>query len=361
MSPERHDVVVIGGGIYGSLAAEFAARRGRRVVLLERAPRLLDGASAINQARVHNGYHYPRSFVTAARSNANFERFIADFGDAIVRHHALYAIARQDSLVSPSQFERFCRLVGIPLSPVDDVTRFVDATAVAALWTAEEVAFDADVLRSEVLERVRDAGVDLRLGTTATGVEPRGREALVVTEDGAELLAPLVLNCTYAGLERLGAPDGERVAPELLYELSEIALVRPPAGFEQVGLTVMDGPFFSCIPFPTHGCHSLTHVRYSPHVAAPADRFPWEALEDPPPTRHAQMRRAARRFAPWIDDAEYVGSLFAIKTVPPNRDRDDARPIVLHAADRNGTVVSVLGSKLDNVYDVLKWLGTALG
>ncbi|MDP9385405.1 MAG: FAD-binding oxidoreductase [Actinomycetota bacterium] len=360
MPPERHDLIAIGGGIYGSLAAAFAARQGRSAVLLERAPRLLDAASAINQARVHNGYHYPRSFVTAARSNANFRRFVDDFGDAISRHEALYAIARQDSLVSPQQFERFCRLVGIPLSRVDDMTALADPVSVAALWTAEEVAFDADVLRSRIGEMVDEAGVDVRLGTAAAGVEPGNGLARVVTDDGAELVAPLVLNCTYAGLERLGAPAGRPLAPELLYELAEIVLVRPPAGYEQVGLTVMDGPFFSCIPFPARGCHSLTHVRYSPHVAAPADRFPWEALEDPPPTRHLQMRRAARRFAPWIDDAEYVGSLFAVKAIPPNRDRDDARPIILHASDANGTVVSVLGSKLDNVYDLLEWLATAL-
>ncbi|MBW3654448.1 MAG: hypothetical protein KY433_12915 [Actinobacteria bacterium] len=55
--------------------------------------------------------------------------------DAIRRHRALYAIARHDSLVSPQQFERFCRLVGIPLSPVDDMTPFADPVSVAGLWT----------------------------------------------------------------------------------------------------------------------------------------------------------------------------------------------------------------------------------
>jgi len=360
MTAERHDLIVIGGGIYGSLAAALAARRGRRTVLLERAPRLLDAASAVNQARVHNGYHYPRSFVTAARSNANFRRFVAEFGDAIRHHHALYAVARHDSRVSPRQFERLCDLVGIPLSPVADITAFADPAAVAALWTADETVFDVDVLRSQILELVRTAGVDLRTQTAAAAADPGRGEARVVTDGGAELIAPLVLNCTYAGLERLEGPEGLPLAPALLYELSEIALVRAPAGFEQVGLTVMDGPFFSCIPFPSRRCHSLTHVRYSPHVAAPAGAFPWDALGDPPESRHLQMRRDARRFAPWIEDAEYVESIFAVKTIPPDRDRDDARPILLYAPDGRGTVVSVMGSKLDNVYDFLEWLGNAL-
>lgn len=351
---------MVGGGFYGALAAAFAAERGRRAVLVERAPRLMDRASSINQARVHNGYHYPRSYVTAARSHANYQRFIADFGECVRRHRSLYAIARHDSHVSPRQFERFCQLVGIPLAPVDDMATFADPAWVAALWDAEEIVFDAEILRGLIVERVRAAGVDLRLGTAAAGVELEPEGGRVHLEGGDELAAPLVLNCTYAGLERFGGPEGARLAPPLLYELAEIALVRPPEGYEQIGLTVMDGPFFSCIPFPSRGCHSLTHVRYTPHVSAPAETFPWETLESPPPSRHDRITRASSRLAPWIADAEYLGSLWAVKAIPPKRDRDDARPILLHASEGRGAVVSVLGSKLDNVYDLLEWLRSAL-
>ena len=31
------------------------------------------------------------------------------------------------------------------------------------------------------------------------------------------------------------------------------------------GITVMDGPFFSVMPFPAKGLHSFSHVRYTPH------------------------------------------------------------------------------------------------
>ena len=31
------------------------------------------------------------------------------------------------------------------------------------------------------------------------------------------------------------------------------------------GVTIMDGPFMSSIPFPQRNLHSLTHVRYTPH------------------------------------------------------------------------------------------------
>lgn len=63
------DAVIIGGGFYGSAIAIYLAKtRGlRRVILLEREPELLLRTSYNNQARVHNGYHYPRSFTTSFR------------------------------------------------------------------------------------------------------------------------------------------------------------------------------------------------------------------------------------------------------------------------------------------------------
>lgn len=42
-------------------------------------------ASLFNQARVHGGYHYPRSLTTAARGRANYAKFIDEFNDAVIR------------------------------------------------------------------------------------------------------------------------------------------------------------------------------------------------------------------------------------------------------------------------------------
>jgi glycine/D-amino acid oxidase-like deaminating enzyme len=352
---DRYDVVVIGGGIYGSLGAALTAAAGRRVLLLEQADRLLGGASAINQARVHNGYHYPRSLPTAARSHANYERFRDDFADAIVEHDSLYAIAGSDSRVTAAQFERVCEVVGIPLTAVHEPDEIVDPGAVAGLWHADEIVFDADELRSLVERRLAAEGVEVRLDTAVTGLDPRTDEAGVVTR-GGELRGRLVLDCTYGGLERSGVrvPDDPRAS--LVYELAEIALVETPAQLRDAGLTVMDGPFFSCIPAPSAGCHSLTHVRYTPHVAARAAEFPWEALERPPRSRFELMRRAAAPFAPWAADLVHVDSLFAVKAIPPERERDDARPILVRRSSPASPLVSVLGGKLDNVYDFLSWL-----
>ena len=79
------DAVVLGGGFYGCTIAIFLARHyGFNVLLVEREAALMQRASYNNQARVHNGYHYPRSVLTALRSRVNAPRFAAEFGAAIV-------------------------------------------------------------------------------------------------------------------------------------------------------------------------------------------------------------------------------------------------------------------------------------
>ena len=42
------------------------------------------------------------------------------------------------------------------------------------------------------------------------------------------------------------------------YELCEIILCKVSSSIENVGITVMDGPFFSLMPFGKTGYHSLT-------------------------------------------------------------------------------------------------------
>src|SRR4051794_34156413 len=130
-------------------------------MIVDKADRLLTRASRANQARLHNGYHYPRSFLTAARSRKNLDAFRAEFPAGVFadfRH--IYAIARGDSKVGHRHFERFARSIGAPLRPTAErVSGLFDPRLIEAVYEVEEPAFDVDILREELLRRLDQNGV----------------------------------------------------------------------------------------------------------------------------------------------------------------------------------------------------------
>ena len=79
------DAIVIGGGFYGTIISIYLSQHKKlnNILILEHENELMQRSSLINQARVHNGYHYPRSFSTAYRSRVNFPKFVSAWGKAI--------------------------------------------------------------------------------------------------------------------------------------------------------------------------------------------------------------------------------------------------------------------------------------
>ena len=358
-----HDVVVIGGGFYGACLALYLKACKLDVIILERASTLLTRASYVNQARVHNGYHYPRSIVTGARSSANFPLFNRDFGDAIVADFMkTYAIARLGSKVSANQFYQFCRRIGAPVREVGPAHRALfDADLIEAAFEVREYAFDASALREGLRRRLDVAGVPIMLNREVHRVEPRGGApgVLLHMSDGSRIGARHVFNCTYAHINTILKQSGLALLP-MKHEIAEVALVRPAPRLRGHGITVMDGPFFSTMPFPAQKLFSFTHVRYTPH-------YTWtESLQSQSPSAilHAgpltsqftPMLNDATRYIPALRDTEYRSSLFDVKTVLLDNEQNDGRPILLRRDHGMPNLHIVMGGKIDNIYDIIQAL-----
>jgi glycine/D-amino acid oxidase-like deaminating enzyme len=358
-----YDAIVIGGGFYGcSIALELKrhAKLGR-VCLIEKEPELMRHASANNQARLHTGYHYPRSVTTALRSRVNMPRFIADHRACIVdRFESLYAIARRNSRISARQFAKFCQQIGAKARPAPPAARrLFSERFIEAVFAVEEFAFDADLLRRQMRAGLLEHGVELRLGTAVRQVSLEGDSGIAVSIGSAagteRLNADWLFNCGYAGIGCLAGLG--RTAARLKHEVTEVAIVEAPGELAGLAVTVMDGPFFSIMPHPTSGHHSLTHVRYTPHFswtsaeANGADSYAVLAAYDKTP-RVGQMIRDAGRYLPPMAAARQLESQFEVKTVLTANEVDDGRPILFERHARHPRCFSVLGGKIDNVYDV---------
>ncbi|MEA3249117.1 MAG: FAD-dependent oxidoreductase [Patescibacteria group bacterium] len=362
-----YDAAIIGGGFFGAVIALYLRRRGlERVIVLEKGPDLLRRASYNNQARIHNGYHYPRNIVTALRSHVNFPRFVGDFRECVDdSFEKVYAVAKMNSKVTGNQFRLFSERIGVPIEPAPaKIKDRFNPDLIEEVFVCKEFAFDPDKLRAIVRRRLREAGVEVRLNTAAERVTESGGGLTLEcrSPDGAACIeANLVFNCTYSQINRLLVDSRLPIVP-LKHELTELAVVDVPPAMKNLGVTVMCGPFFSCMPFPALGRHTLSHVRYTPHCEwhdrEDAEYRDAHGFMDTVERKSAFLRmvKDAERYIPEMSGIRQRDSLWEIKTVLPMNENDDGRPILFRKDHGLKGLTCVMGGKVDNIYDALEEL-----
>lgn len=370
MNAGRYDKIIIGAGLYGLYAAERCGRRGERVLVLEYDGEAFSRATTINQARVHMGYHYPRSLSTAIKSAGYFERFLRDYDFCIHdRFLQVYATSAAFSWTDAAQFQKFCRDADIPCEEVSP-NRYFKPGMVDGCFETVEYTYDAAILRDFFLDKIAalpsvTLSFNARIGSIARdGVD----YALDLGED-RPARAPFVLNATYGSVNQI-LQLAQFDLFKIKYELCEIILCDVDPAMRDVGLTVMDGPFFSIMPFGKTGVHSLTSVTFTPHLTSydSLPTFPCQG-QSQGQCRAAQLGNCnicpARPESAWIymsglarkymrDDLPfaYRESLFSMKPILMNSEIDDSRPTVVRTYSSEPTFVSVLSGKINTVYDL---------
>jgi glycine/D-amino acid oxidase-like deaminating enzyme len=245
-----------------------------------------------------------------------------------------------------------------------------DSDLIEAVVAVEECAFDASKLRTMTEKSLVDAGVTFHTGTAVMKIE-RGAHALELScassisspeasvgSDPVEIAAKCLLNCTYSGINQV-LQSASLPLIRLKHEVTEMALVRVPEELERMAFTVMCGPFFSFMPFPALGLHTLSHVRYTPHGfwfdepgSIPID--PDAVLKGyGKVSKFEHMRRDARRYLPIMGSLERMDSIWETKTVLPQSEADDSRPILCRQADGEARIWSIMGGKIDNIFDAI--------
>lgn len=265
---EYCDKIIIGAGLYGLYSALFCGRKKEKVLVLECDSDPFKRATYINQSRVHQGYHYPRSISTAIKSAGYFERFNRDFDFCINREFdQIYATSSQYSWTSGEQFKRFCKAVEIPCEELHPGNFFKDGMCDAAFLT-REYTYDAMLLKDYFLEGLKAlSNVEILYGVAIERIEKMQDYYAVYTDDGQEYRTGFLLNASYAGTNQILDMLGfEKFG--IKYELCEIILCDVNEKLKKYGFTIMDGPFFSIMPFGKTGLYSLTSVTFTPHAVS---------------------------------------------------------------------------------------------
>jgi glycine/D-amino acid oxidase-like deaminating enzyme len=365
-----YDAIIVGGGFFGlNIASYLRTELGQKnILVLEKETDFMQRASYNNQARVHGGYHYPRSLLTGLRSQINFPRFTKDYKRAIVSDFdKYYALANNFSKISARQFKLFCDRIGAEVETAPaDIKQLFNNDLIEQVFKVREYAFNSDILKQDLVNKLHKEGVELRPVAVVQNVQP-GKAALhVETEGGLSYDTRAVFNCAYSLINIINENSKLPILP-LKHELTEISLVKLPAELEGKSVTVMCGPFFSFMPFPARDkLHTLSHVRYTPHSEwtdhPTSNRNGHDYLSGiDRVSQYRQMVSDAARYLPSINKAKYDSSLWEIKTVLQQSERDDSRPILFRRDHGLKGYHCIMGGKLDNIYDVFRELDVMYG
>lgn len=363
------DAVIIGGGFFGCSLAINLHKKYERLLLIEMDDDLLKRASYVNQARVHNGYHYPRSILTALRSRVNFPRFVDDYSDCIDRSFdQYYAVGKNFSKVSANQYKLFMQRIGAQITPAsNDIRKLITPEYIEEIFKVREYAFDAAKLKKRMWHDLTQNGINIWLQKKVVNLEniPNGNIMLTSIDNSNDsfndnpnvLITSHVYNCTYAHLNQVLIDSKFPLIP-LKHELTEMAVIELPGELQGIGITVMCGPFFSFMPFPPLGVSTLSHVRYTPHnywidgqEKYYIDGYEYLANIEKR-SNYPSMIRDAQRYVPALAKSRYIDSLWEIKTTLPQSENDDGRPILLLNNYAISNLTCILGGKIDNIYDV---------
>ncbi len=365
------DKVIIGGGLYGLYSALLCGEQGQDVVVLEYEDASFQRATYINQARVHMGYHYPRSLSTAIKSAHYFEKFCKDYADCILTEFdQVYATSRDFSWTNAGQFQKFCEETGIRCDEISPSKYFEEGKCDGAFLT-REYTYDAMLLRAKFLSKIEKyPNIRLVYRARITQIERDGGEYVISTLDGRTYRTGFVLNATYASVNQICALAGFEPF-QIKYELCEIILCKAGDKLKNLGLTVMDGPFFSIMPFGKTGYHSLTAVTFTPHITSYDDvpTFPCQERCRPgychpkqlgncngctarPETAWAYMSGLAGKYMRKDLTFTYEKSLFSMKPILKSSEIDDSRPTVIRKFSDRPVFISVLSGKINTVYDL---------
>jgi hypothetical protein len=311
---------VLGGGFYGCHIALALLRDGHDVELHEIADRLFAGASGGIPARLHDGWHYPRSMATRQACQQHREAFMSRYGfltRAVPVN--IYAIAADDSLVD---FGTYLQVLShLQCIVIEHPAEFGLKRVEGAVLTGE---------RHILTDNARDHFA-AELGARVRYNVPRG-----------EVNSPewdYTIDCTFCANESAGVDR---------YEPCVTALLEGPT---DRAVTIMDGPFPSLYPWnERQGLSSLTSAKYTPFARCKTREEAEQILEsvtiEAAAERCSLMMDQIATFYPAVRDTHrVVDHRLSIRALP--RSGADARLVeVMRVGDR---ALRVRAGKIDAI------------
>lgn len=323
-------IAVAGAGIYGATTALRLAEHGHQVDLFDPLG-VMCAASAINQYRIHSGYHYPRSPETIAEIQEARREFLEAFSPAVVRNcRNYYAIPHRQSRTARERYEQVMTQHGLPLNPCRP--DWLNYDFIDACYEVDEHVYDPAMLRALIAARL-----------AASAVRFEQRAFSPATRNGYDF----VVWATY------GMSCSRGLFAHAKYQVAEKMLIQLPDALERVALVVVDGPFTGFDPYGNSRQSLFGSAKHTNHWSS---TDPGEPVPEPYRSRlngncfqpvaftnFEAMRADAALAAPAAAEAVYLGSRFVMRVVEDNPDHDRR---VLYVVDGEPSEIHIFSGKV---------------
>jgi thioredoxin reductase len=370
MASQNFDRVVIGGGIFGIYSALILAEKGFSTLIVEQDSQLMNRASKINQARLHTGLHYPRSLLTAQESKKNYERFNVEFGESVRHFDQIYAVSSKNSKTSAKDFRKFQSNLATNIVEVDPNEWFFRNTVDAA-FKVEEPTFDSEILKSILMNKVSKTRIEVWVNTRVDEIiEINENKMRLLLSSGVEVIANKIVIASYASINNL-REKMRLIRLPLSYEITEVVLGNVGQKLANIGFTIMDGPFWSMMPFGNTGLVSLTSVGLTPTLrsegspifscqelnksCSPSSLQLCDFCTAKPKSMKDHQIQQMKMFLKDYEDFNPIKSMYTIKTILRTTQVDDGRPTFV-SKEMNNRLVTVFSGKISTIFDLDKEL-----
>jgi hypothetical protein len=308
-------LAIIGAGWVGCHLA-LKLRDEHEVTIFDPTP--FEGASLLNQNRMHMGYHYARNHATRELCQVTFDAFMRDYGTLTEPvQNNLYAVPHEESLLDAKTIEA----IFPPLSWQHEKHEAPYLLNTEMVWRTRE-RYICPLRTKQFM--FQELSSSLRLERVKAG------DLATLRQDYS-----LIVDCTNNTLLRPTSGEYFEAVAMFIYDI-----IKPlPFG----ALTYIDGPLFSIYPFHNDTI-SLSHVVHSVIHSSVAPISPEEVKDEGKSRRQAELH--ARLY--WPEFADHLSFSKTVYSMKSKRSNASAYRAPLFKKD--GNVLSCFTGKIQGIY-----------